>query len=137
MRILIVEDDLPSQLFMQVVLREYAPCEVAENGLQAVRVYIDAAVGGAPFDVVFMDIMMPEMDGLAAMDRIREFEALNPQSVPKRAHMVVVTATEDMQSLIHAYCSGEVYAFLKKPLESGVLQATMDTIIQAATGAPE
>lgn len=134
MRILIVEDDLPSQVYMEALLRETARCEVAGNGALAVRAYIDAAVSGDPFTIIFMDIMMPEMDGLAAIDRIKEFEALNQQTVPTPAFIVVVTATEDMQSIIHAYCSGEVFAFLQKPLLLEDLQATMDKLVLAIKG---
>ncbi|MHC1752541.1 response regulator [Humidesulfovibrio sp.] len=134
MHILIVEDDVPSQLFLKTVLKSYGPCAIAGDGAKAVRAYTEAALGGNPFDIVFMDIMMPEMDGLTAIDRIREFEAQTPQKVPRPAQVVVVTAAQDTQNIIHAYCAGNVFAYLKKPLDSQDLKATMAKMLEAAEG---
>ena len=134
MRILIVEDDVPSQLFLKTVLQSYGACTVAGDGAEAVRAYTEAAVGGSAFDIVFMDIMMPGMDGLTAIDRIREFEVQNPQKVPRPAQVVVVTATQDTQNIIHAYCAGNVFAYLKKPLDSQELKATMVKMLAAPEG---
>lgn len=134
MHILIVEDDVPSQLFLKAVLKGYGPCAVAGDGAEAVQVYADVALDGSPFDVIFMDIMMPGMDGLTAIDRIREFEAQNPNKVPRPAQVVVVTATQNSQNIIHAYCAGNVFAYLKKPLTSNDLKATMTKILNAPMG---
>lgn len=134
MHILIVEDDVPSQLFLKTVLQGYGPCTAAGDGAAAVRAYAEAAAGGSPFDIVFMDIMMPGMDGLTAIDRIREFEAQNPHKVPRPAQVVVVTATQDTQNIIHAYCAGNVFAYLKKPLDSQDLKAAMAKLLAASEG---
>lgn len=134
MHILIVEDDVPSQLFLKTVLKGYGPCAIAGDGAEAVQAYADVALDGSPFDVVFMDIMMPGMDGLTAIDRIREFEAQNPHKVPRPAQVVVVTATQDTQNIIHAYCAGNVFAYLKKPLTNNDIKATMTKILNAPVG---
>lgn len=135
MRILIVEDDLIVQLFLKTVLGHYGQCFTASDGRAAVRAYSDAAAGGEPFDVVFMDIMMPEMNGLIAIDRIREYEALHPWRVPRPAQVVVATALEDSQDILHAICSGNVFAHMKKPLLREDLEATMGKIASAPSGA--
>lgn len=135
MHILIVEDDVPSQLFLKTVLQGYGSCTVAGDGVEAVRAYAEAAAGGSPFDIVFMDIMMPGMDGLTAIDRIREFEAQGPHRVSRPAQVVVVTATQDTQNIIHAYCAGNVFAYLKKPLDSQDLKTTMAKLLAASEGA--
>ncbi len=135
MRILIVEDDIASQIFLKAVLKPFGQCDTAGDGAAAVRAYAEAALDGAPFDVVFMDIMIPEMNGLAAIDRIRDYEAHNRRSVPRPAQVVVVTATEDSQNIIHAYCTGDVFAYMKKPLERQEVEATMAKIASALEAA--
>lgn len=128
MRILIVDDDPLSQLFLQTVLAPFGECHIAGDGLTAVREYSKAALEGSGFRVVFMDIMMPALNGLDAIDRIREFEAHTPSRVPVPSVFVVVTAVEQSQRLINAYCGGDVFTCMKKPLERADVEAVMTRI---------
>jgi len=129
MHILIVDDDPLSQLFLKTVLEPFGTCTIAGDGLTAVRLYSQAALDGAGFGVVFMDIMMPAMNGLDAVDRIREFEAHTPSRVSAPAVFVVVTAAEQSQRLINAYCGGDVFLCMKKPLERADVEAVMVKIL--------
>ncbi|MDD2237416.1 MAG: response regulator [Kiritimatiellae bacterium] len=67
-KILVAEDDSTSRIMMQAMLRKRG-CEVTlvESGKEAVE-----AMKAHSFDLVFMDIMMPEMGGLEAASRIRK-----------------------------------------------------------------
>jgi CheY-like chemotaxis protein len=67
-RILVVEDDVRNIYALSRVLEEQgASVDVARNGREA----LDHLDGAAPVDLVLMDIMMPEMDGLTAMRELR------------------------------------------------------------------
>ena len=48
--------------------------EIANNGAEGIERYRSAALAGTWFDVVFMDLQMPVMDGLACTELIRKFE---------------------------------------------------------------
>ncbi|TAL20035.1 MAG: response regulator [Aquabacterium sp.] len=80
-RILVVEDDVRNIFALSSVLEpKGAKVEIARNGREALEhLARSKAPGGAPVDLVLMDIMMPEMDGLTAMREIRrqaEFQKL-------------------------------------------------------------
>jgi PAS domain S-box-containing protein len=83
MSILVVEDNLVNRQLMEAILRRfgYVP-SLANNGLEALE-----SLAKSLFDLVFMDVQMPEMDGLVATEKIRE---TYPQE--NRPQIVAITA---------------------------------------------
>ena len=71
LRILLAEDDFTSRLLLQTFLSRYGECHIAVNGREAVAAFRLALEQGQRYDLICMDIMMPEMDGGEA---VREIE---------------------------------------------------------------
>ena len=73
LRLLLVEDGVDNQRFIKFVLkRGGAEVDVAENGLIGMETAIDAWRRGSPYDVILMDLQMPQMDGYTATRLLRD-----------------------------------------------------------------
>lgn len=111
LQILVVEDnDLNAEILMEILAACEADVVRAENGKKAVEIF-DASVPGA-FQVILMDIMMPEMDGLEATRAIRAMERPDASTVP----IIAMTANAFKQDENAAMESG-MTGFLSKPVD--------------------
>jgi CheY-like chemotaxis protein len=90
-RILLAEDNPVNQKLAKMMLTKAGyQVEVADNGKEAVEKYTASPEN---FDLIFMDIQMPEMDGIAATREIRkQATIINQQSSIKRIPIVAMTA---------------------------------------------
>ena len=124
MKTLIVEDDFTSRLILQEILLEYGTCHIAINGKEAVEAARMALDAGEPYDLICMDIMMPEMDGQEALQLIRADEDDMNDSVADGTKIVMVTALDDIKQVFKAYsslCDG----YLTKPIDQSKLLDTL------------
>ena len=74
MKTLLVEDDFTSRLLLQELLKPYGATHVAVNGKEAVLAVRAGMDAGDPYNLVCLDIMMPEIDGHQACTEIRSLE---------------------------------------------------------------
>ena len=119
-RVLVAEDNAVNQRVVQGMLRARA-CEVAlaGNGREAVDAWQLSR-----FDVIFMDVQMPEMDGFEAVAAIRAAEA---SSGRPRVPIVALTAhalAGDAERCLAAGMDG----YLSKPLRRGTLDDEMERL---------
>jgi len=114
MKALIVEDDFTSRLLMQELLLGCGPSNVAVNGREAVTAVSVALLDKKPYDLICLDIMMPQMDGQQALSEIRALE--QQHAVVQGAHILMTTALSDKGNVMEAFgqqCDG----YLVKPIE--------------------
>ena len=115
MKILIVEDDFLSRTLLQEFLNSYGPSYIAVNGKEAVEAARIALEAKEPYDVICMDIMMPEMDGQTALQEIRAMEGAMGVKPDKRSKILMTTALDDPKSVVASYRS-QCDAYLVKPI---------------------
>lgn len=116
MKALVVEDDFISRLLLQKLLAPFGEVHIAVNGLEAINAFENAAKAGSPYDLICLDIMMPEMDGQEALRKIRSIEENNGIFSSKGAKIVMTSALSDIPNVSKAYqnlCDG----YLVKPIE--------------------
>jgi len=115
MKILIVEDDLVSRLVMQEFLADFGVAHVAVNGREAVDGVRASLKTNQHYDLICMDIMMPDVDGHQALKEIRALEEARGIFSTDGAKILMITALDDLQNKIDAFsslCDG----YLTKPI---------------------
>ncbi|MCX5814475.1 MAG: response regulator [Proteobacteria bacterium] len=115
MKILIVEDDFTSRMLLQEILKYYGTSHVAVNGKEAVEAVRIALEIGEPYDLICLDIMMPEMDGLEALSIIRQMEASAGTTGINRTKIVMMTTVADKATVINA-AQRQCDYFFSKPI---------------------
>ncbi len=121
MRVLIVDDDYYSRSFLEYILHPYATCDVAENGEEAVMTFQRALKDGKAYDLVCMDLRMPEIDGATAMREIRGIEKDLGVNQDGQAKIIITSVLEDAEDTHNAMFLGDATAFLQKPIEEKAL----------------
>lgn len=120
MKTLIVEDDFTSRILLQALLTPYGESHIAVNGCEAVQAFRSARERGAPYDLVCLDILMPVLDGQATLTEIRRIEEEAGIFSTDGAKIIMVTALDDIGSVIDAYW-GLCDAYLVKPIDGAKL----------------
>jgi two-component system chemotaxis response regulator CheY len=125
MKILIVEDHFINRYVLQKMLLKYGDCDITVNGKEAVDAYSIALEEGAPYDLIFMDIMMPEMDGREALKLIREKEKESGIKADNESKIIMVTALDTPKEVINAYYHGGCTNYMVKPIDQKKLDAVI------------
>ena len=120
MKTLIVEDDVTSRVLLEEILGAYGRAHVAVNGKEAVTAVKASLDSGKTYDLICMDIMMPEMDGHEALREIRAMEAAYGIPNAQRAVVIMTTALHDAKNVMAAIAESSD-AYLVKPIHKAKL----------------
>jgi two-component system chemotaxis response regulator CheY len=117
MRILVVEDDFVSRKLLQKLLGHYGECDIAVDGKEAIDAYTMALNDGKPYDLISMDIMMPNVDGQQALKEIRSIEKSNNVPVNKEVKVIMTTALDDPKNVVESLYKGGAASYIIKPID--------------------
>jgi CheY-like chemotaxis protein len=119
LRILLAEDNAVNRRLAQLLLEKQGHFVVcAENGRVAVRLY-----DSEPFDLILMDVQMPEMDGLEATTAIRKLEETGSRRIP-----IVALTAHAMRSDRERCLAAGMDAYITKPIHPKELYQTIQEL---------
>ena len=120
MKILVVDD---SPVIRQMLIRMLKPYGFtfveAENGVVAVSKFTEGLRNNDKFDLVLMDIEMPEMDGQQALKELRIIEKnLHGITLSTKNYtpIIMLTSLDDPAHFLEAYTKGKCSGYLTKPV---------------------
>lgn len=119
-RALIVDDDEPSRLLLRSLLSEVCDCTLAVDGKEAIEAVQKSIEAKSLYDLVCLDILMPEVDGLDALKRIRQIEGGHNIPEALRCKVLMTTTVSQLSKTMKAFHYG-CSAYLVKPIDKNDL----------------
>ncbi len=124
MKILIAEDDFASRKFIMNHMSKYGECDGTVDGQEAVEAYLMADEDDEPYDLICLDVMMPEMDGYQVLKTIREVEKQKGLSTKEQSKIIMMTALSAEKNVKMAFELG-CTVYCAKPVDVNKLDAAM------------
>lgn len=126
MKSLVVDDDFFNRRILQSILAAYGECHIAINGKEALFAFEQALAEENPYDSIFLDIMMPEMNGQEVLKSIRQTEAKKNIIGKDGVKIIMTTALDDSENIKTAFRE-QCESYLIKPIaKSKVIKSLID-----------
>lgn len=122
MKILVVDDEKHSADLLAKILSPWATVELALGGREGLTLFTRALDHQVPFDLIFLDIVMPDLDGHQVLEGIRRIET--QRNLRKETPVIIATVKEDGPTVLQSFAAGAQY-FFTKPYDR---QAIMDML---------
>ncbi|NLM62076.1 MAG: response regulator transcription factor [Clostridiales bacterium] len=120
MRILIAEDDYASRKFLYKLFSQYGECDMTVDGIETVEAFVAALDSGDPYDLLCLDIMMPKIDGIKALETIRSIEKKRKITDSDRIRVIIISALDETEVGFAVPGSGrEIY--ITKPVNTDII----------------
>jgi len=124
MKTLVVDDDFTSRRILQAYLITYGECHIAVNGSEAIEEFKAALINENPYDLICLDIMMPEIDGHKVLKTIREIEEEAGIFGKNIVKIIMTTSLSDADNVIKSFRE-QSEAYIIKPIEDEKLIKTL------------
>ncbi|MBF0401741.1 MAG: response regulator [Magnetococcales bacterium] len=124
MNILIVDDQVIYRETLRAMLEPHGKCVVAEDGVQAVQAFQNALEANNPFQLVLLDIQMPNLDGQGALLQMRQLEKQKfgvMLTAHQYAHIIMQTSLDSPAQLTTAFKEGRCNGYIVKPVDEDEL----------------
>jgi two-component system, chemotaxis family, chemotaxis protein CheY len=127
-RALIVDDSRYQRyLIVQALDGLFSPDQAAD-GREGVTLFLAALESGTPYDLVVMDILMPELNGHDALASIRRLEAEHGLAEAVRVPAVMLSSLDDPGNMLRAQFESGAQAYVTKPFTPATLLEALTSL---------
>lgn len=124
-RILVVDDETLIREILIDFLSNYCECDQAENGKIAFEKYLQAIDDGKPYELIFLDIFMPIMDGHDLLRSVRENEKKLSVSPENRVKAIVISTGSTPRIVADTFFEDMCDDYIIKPFKLDSLSAVL------------
>ncbi len=121
MRSLVIEDDFVARCLLVQHLRPYGTCDEATTGEEGIAAVVGAIEKDHPYDLIVIDIMLPQLSGGAVLKKIREIEKANQTDDDAPRSKIIMATSLDARTSRTAAFRWECDAYLTKPIDLSTL----------------
>ncbi len=129
---LVADDELNNRVLMGRLLESYGTVDMVIDGREAVDAFLLAHAEQEPYDLIFMDIMMPTMDGHQAVQTIRSREAEWGIVSRQEVQVIMVTALDSPREAMRSYYHDGCSDYMTKPITKQKIEHIMQRAIGRA-----
>ncbi len=118
MKFLLVDAQFDSRKQSHKVLNQYGECDLAINGLEALNAFVRAHNDNDPYNLIFLDVDMPDLDGNQVLTKIRQWERSKDITTSDEAKIIMLSKDESNESkiIIQDALNSGGEAYILKPI---------------------
>jgi two-component system, chemotaxis family, chemotaxis protein CheY len=123
LKTMIIDDEEVAADLLEIMLNRQGIREIvkATSGREAIDIFEEGLRIGSPYSLVFLDIIMPEMDGQLTLKHLRAAEREWGIADAEKAVIIMTTALTTTDAMIEALFDGDCSDYLVKPIGSSYL----------------
>ncbi len=126
LKFLLIDDNKETLMLLEKILSDHGQCITASNGPDALEIFEAAHQQKAPFHLIFLDIVMPEMDGHEVLKAIRRLEKAK-YAAAESVKIAMLTALGDGKNRFDSYEEGCEYYLVKPIIRAEILEIIRKT----------
>jgi two-component system, chemotaxis family, chemotaxis protein CheY len=116
MKILLVEDELTSRRTLISFLHPIGEVDICVNGNIALNVAKKALENNQPYELIFLDIMISNLDGISTLKKIRQLETHHGVKEHAKSKVIMTSANADKDVILKAAQAG-CTSYMIKPID--------------------
>ena len=125
-----MEDDFICLQILQACLNSKKfIISTAGDGLEAIKMFRNEFEDHNPYRIIFMDIMIPKLDGVKTLLQIRNFEKDRGVTEEHKAKVVITSAVNDPKIILQTVTLGRISSFLAKPIDRNKFSKILAQIV--------